>query len=61
VSINALMVDWVDHAAHALWNVEQEGQAPCHKEFKPDSPTEGKFMILSEVLSLRSTARLSTS
>ena len=28
VSINALMVDWVDHAAHAQWNVELEGQAP---------------------------------
>lgn len=28
MSINALMVDWVDHAAHAQWNVEQEGQAP---------------------------------
>lgn len=26
VSINAVMVDWVDHAAHALWNVEV--QAP---------------------------------
>ena len=28
VSINDLMVDWVDHAAHALWNVEEEGQVP---------------------------------
>jgi hypothetical protein len=28
VSINAVMVDLVDHAAHNLWNVEQEGKAP---------------------------------
>jgi hypothetical protein len=28
VSINALMVDWIDHSSHALWNVEQEGRAP---------------------------------
>jgi hypothetical protein len=28
VSINAVMVALVDHAAHELWNVEQEGGAP---------------------------------
>ena len=28
VSINAVMVEFVDHAAHSLWNVEQEGKAP---------------------------------
>lgn len=28
VSINAVMVDLVDHAAHNLWNVEQAGKAP---------------------------------
>jgi hypothetical protein len=28
VSINAEMVRIVDHAAHQLWNVEKEGQAP---------------------------------
>jgi hypothetical protein len=28
VSINAQMVAFVDHAGHALWNVEREGQAP---------------------------------
>ncbi len=28
VSINAMMVDWVDHSAHAMWNVEVAGQAP---------------------------------
>ncbi|HVH27334.1 MAG TPA: cytochrome c [Vicinamibacterales bacterium] len=28
VSINAVMVEFVDHAAHNLWNVEQEGKAP---------------------------------
>ena len=28
VSINAVMVAWVDHAGHELWDVEQEGRAP---------------------------------
>jgi cytochrome c556 len=28
VSINAVMVALVDHAAHNLWNVEKEGKAP---------------------------------
>jgi hypothetical protein len=28
VSINAQMVSLVDHAAHALWDVEQEGKKP---------------------------------
>lgn len=28
VSINDMMVDWIDHAAHALWNAEQSGQVP---------------------------------
>jgi hypothetical protein len=28
VSINAEMVSFVDHAAHALWDVEREGKAP---------------------------------
>ncbi len=28
VSINALMVAWIDHSAHALWDVEQKGRAP---------------------------------
>jgi hypothetical protein len=28
VSINAEMVSLVDHAAHALWNVEQKGKQP---------------------------------
>ncbi len=28
VSINALMVAWIDHSGHALWDVEQEGRAP---------------------------------
>ena len=28
VSINALMVTWVDNAAHVLWDVEKEGFAP---------------------------------
>lgn len=28
VSINATMVALVDHAGHALWDVEQEGRAP---------------------------------
>jgi len=28
VSINALMVAWIDHSGHELWDVEQEGRAP---------------------------------
>lgn len=28
VSVNAVMVGLVDHAAHNLWNVEREGRAP---------------------------------
>jgi len=28
VSINALMVAWIDHSAHALWEVEERGRAP---------------------------------
>ena len=28
VSINAEMVSFVDHAGHALWDVEREGKAP---------------------------------
>ena len=28
VSINAVMVEFVDHAAHNLWNVEQDGKSP---------------------------------
>jgi len=28
VSINALMVAWMDHSAHELWDVEQAGRAP---------------------------------
>jgi cytochrome c556 len=28
VSINAVMVDLVDHAGHNLWDVEQEGKTP---------------------------------
>ncbi len=28
VSINALMVTWVDNSGHVLWNVEKEGRAP---------------------------------
>jgi hypothetical protein len=28
VSINALMVTWMDHSAHELWDVEQTGRAP---------------------------------
>ena len=28
VSINALMVAWMDHSAHELWDVEQTGRAP---------------------------------
>lgn len=28
VSINDLMVAWIDHAGHVLWDVEQEGRAP---------------------------------
>jgi len=32
VSINAEMVGMVDHAAHALWDVEREGYAPKSDE-----------------------------
>jgi len=32
VSINAEMVSIVDHAAHALWDVEREGKAPTTQE-----------------------------
>ena len=28
VSINELMVAWIDHAGHELWDVEREGRAP---------------------------------
>lgn len=28
VSINELMVAWIDHAGHELWDVEPEGRAP---------------------------------
>jgi len=28
VSINALMVSWVDNASHVLWDVEKDGAAP---------------------------------
>lgn len=28
VSINALMVSWVDNSSHVLWDVEKEGGAP---------------------------------
>ena len=28
VSINALMVSWVDSASHVLWDVERDGSAP---------------------------------
>ena len=28
VSINALMVTWIDNSAHVLWSVEQTGRAP---------------------------------
>jgi hypothetical protein len=28
VSINALMVTWMDHSAHELWDVERAGRAP---------------------------------
>jgi cytochrome c' len=28
VSINALMVTWIDNSAHVLWNVERPGHAP---------------------------------
>jgi Cytochrome C' len=28
VSINALMVTWIDNSGHVLWNVEREGRAP---------------------------------
>ena len=28
VSVNALMVGWIDDAAHVVWDVEKEGMAP---------------------------------
>jgi len=28
VSVNALMVTWIDNSAHVLWNAEREGRAP---------------------------------
>jgi hypothetical protein len=28
VSVNELMVAWIDHSGHELWDVEQEGRAP---------------------------------
>jgi hypothetical protein len=28
VSVNALMVTWIDNSAHVLWNVERPGRAP---------------------------------
>ncbi len=28
VSVNALMVTWVDNASHVLWDIEKEGFAP---------------------------------
>jgi hypothetical protein len=28
VSINELMVSWIDHSGHELWDVEKQGQAP---------------------------------
>lgn len=28
VSINAVMVEWIDHAGHELWDVERTGKAP---------------------------------
>ena len=28
VSVNALMVTWVDNSGHVLWNAEREGRAP---------------------------------
>jgi len=39
VSINAEMVSIVDHAGHALWDVEREGKAP---------KTEGDWELVSE-------------
>jgi hypothetical protein len=39
VSINAQMVSVVDHAGHALWDVEKEGQAP---------KTEGDWELVAE-------------
>jgi hypothetical protein len=32
VSINELMVAWIDHAGHELWDVEPEGRAPKSDE-----------------------------
>jgi hypothetical protein len=28
VSVNALMVTWIDNSGHVLWNAEREGRAP---------------------------------
>ena len=28
ISINELMVDWIDHSGHELWNAERDGHAP---------------------------------
>ena len=28
ISINELMVAWIDHSGHELWDVESEGRAP---------------------------------
>src|SRR4029450_3208191 len=39
VSINAEMVSIVDHAGHALWDVEREGKAP---------KTDGDWELLAE-------------
>ena len=30
VSVNALMVTWVDHSGHVLWNAEQPGRKPMN-------------------------------
>lgn len=39
VSINAVMVSVVDHAGHALWDVEREGRAP---------KTQGDWELVAE-------------
>ena len=39
VSINAVMVSVVDHAGHALWDVEREGKAP---------KTQGDWELVAE-------------
>ena len=39
VSINAQMVSIVDHAGHALWDVEREGKAP---------KTQGDWELVAE-------------